>query len=183
MSKSHLYAGTETRHESVRVSRKASPVAFAAILAAFALPFGTVSCEGPPVKFTGYELATWRVQQTSPPAATDDGGSLPEAIEREGSAMAFLMLASAVAGLALGLAGRRGAGFAVAAGLVATAALWSKVFDLDSGAEQESGFELATCMYLLLAVWHAALAIRRRRFEPPHRATVPPPGARPWGHQ
>jgi hypothetical protein len=58
---------------------------FAVIVIAFALPFGTVSCEGPPVSFTGYELATWRVQQTSPPATTDDGKSLPGEVERRSS--------------------------------------------------------------------------------------------------
>lgn len=162
------------------VSRKVSPALFVAILVAFALPFGTVSCEGPPVEFTGYELATGRVKQTTPPAKTDDGKSLPGEIERQGSAMAFLMLASAVVGLGLGIAGLRGAGFAVVFGLFGTVALWAKVVDLDSGAEQKSGFELATCLFLVLAVWHAALAIRRGRLEPPRPATLLPPGARTW---
>lgn len=162
------------------VSRRFSPVLFAAILVAFALPFGTVSCEGPPVEFTGYELATWHVQQTTPPATTDDGESLPGAIESQGSAMALLMLVSAAAGLALGLAGRRGAGLAVLAGLFGTVLLWGKVFDINSGAEQESGFVVVTCLFLVLAFWHALLAVRRRRLAPPRPVTVLPPGAHSW---
>jgi hypothetical protein len=63
------------------VSRRVSPVLFAVILFAFALPFGTVSCEGPPVKFTGYQLATWQVPETTPPATTDDGKNLKDAVE------------------------------------------------------------------------------------------------------
>jgi hypothetical protein len=164
------------------VSRRVSPALFAAILVAFALPFGTISCEGPPVEFTGYELATWRVQQTTPPATTDDGKSLPVAVESQGSAMAFFMLASAVAGLALGLAGRRGAGFAVLAGLFGAVALWAKVLDIESGAEPKGGFELASFLFLLLAFWHGALAIRRTRLGSPGRPTGQPPSAarQPW---
>jgi hypothetical protein len=163
------------------VSRKVSPALFAAILFAFALPFGTVQCQGPPVEFTGYELATWRVQQTTPPAKTDDGESLPEAIEGQASAIALLMLLSAVAGLAFGLAGRRGAGFAVAGGLICALVLWSRVLDINSGAVDESGLQLSTALFLLLAFWHAALAIRRARFGPSRQPTLLPPSAVPLG--
>ena len=159
------------------VSRKVSPALFVAILVAFALPFGTVSCQGPAVEFTGYELATWRVPQTTPPAKTDGGESLPEAIEDKASAITLLMLLSAVAGLFLGLAGRSGAGFAVAGGLVCALALWSKVIDINNGADPEGGFVLATLLFLLLAVWHAALAIRRRRLDPAREPTLLPPSA------
>jgi len=147
------------------ISRKISPALFTVILVAFALPFGTVSCEGPPVKFTGYELATWHVQQTSPPATTDDGKSLPAEIEHKGSIDALLMLGGAVVGLALGLVGRRGAGFAVAVGLFGSAALWSNVFQMfGPDIQPKIGFELASGSYALLGIWHAALAIRRVRF-------------------
>lgn len=181
-----MTGGTQQNEGAVRprrpvVSRRFSPALFAAILVAFAMPFGTVSCQGPEVQFTGYELATWRVQQTNPPATTDDGKSLPDAIEHEASALAFLMLLSVVAGLGLGLAGHRGAGFAVAAGLVCAAALWSRVLDINSGAMDERGFDLATILLLLLGLWHAALAIRRRRLGPPRPPTLLPPGAVPLG--
>ena len=165
------------------VSRKFSPALFAAILVAFAMPFGTVSCDGPPVEFTGYELATWRVQQTTPPAKTDDGESLPAIIERRGSAMAFVMLVSAVAGLALGIAGHRGAGFAVLAGLVSSLVLWGEVVDLDNGADPEAGFMLATVLFLVLAIWHAVVAARRPQLGPPRPPTLLPPGAVPLGRR
>lgn len=164
------------------VSRKVSPALFAAILVAFAMPFGTVSCDGPPVEFTGYELATWRVQQTTPPAKTEDGASLPGRVEGEASAIAFVMLATAVAGLGLGLAGRHGAGFASAAGLVCAMVLWSRVADLGSGAAPRSGFELATVLFIVLAFWHAFLALRRARSGPHRPTTLLPPSVRlePW---
>jgi hypothetical protein len=145
------------------VLRSVSPALFAAILLAFALPFGTVSCEGPPVTFTGYELATWRVQQTSPPALTDRGKSLPAEIERRSSVVTLIMLLSAVLGLVLGLADRRGAGVAAAIGLTATILLWGRVVGLFSAeVEPRLGFALATGLYLVLAAWHVALRLLRR---------------------
>jgi len=159
------------------ISRKVSPALFVAILVAFAMPFGTVSCEGPPVEFTGYELASWRVQQTTPPAMTDDGESLPAVIERKGSAMAFVMLVSVVLGLVLGLAGRRGAGIASAIALVGAFVLWVQALDINNGAEPKDGFVLTTLLLLALAVWHTALAIRRGRLDPPGQPTLLPPSA------
>jgi hypothetical protein len=159
------------------ISRKVSPALFAAILVAFALPFGTVQCQGPPVEFTGYELATWRVQQTTPPAKADDGESLPTVIERKGSAMAFVMLVSAVLGLVLGLAGRRGAGIAVAIGLVGAFVLWVQALDINNGAEPKDGLVLATVLLVVLGLWHAVLAIRRRRLPGLREPTLLPPGA------
>jgi hypothetical protein len=149
------------------VSRSVSPLLFAAILIAFALPFGTVSCEGPPVSFTGYELATWRVQQMSSRSKTDEGEPLSAAIEDRSSGMAILMLTCALAGLVLGLANRLGAGIATSAGLTVTALLWTRVFDpsLDSpDVQPRVGFELATAFYVVLAIWHIVLRSRRRRF-------------------
>lgn len=145
------------------VSRCVSPAMFAVILIAFALPFGTVSCEGPPVSFTGYELATWRVQQTSPPATTDDGKSLPGEVERRSSLVTLIMLASAIVGLALGLANRFGAGIAATTGITTTALLWGRMGELFSAdVEPRIGFKLATGAYILLAAWHVAPWIRRQ---------------------
>jgi len=118
------------------------------------------------VNFTGYQLATWRVQQTIPAATTDDGKSLPAAIEHSSSFLAMVMLASAVLGLAFGVAHHLGAGFAAATGLTVTTLLWLKVSDLFSADVQPRiGFEVATCLYVLLAVWHLALRISRRRID------------------
>ena len=145
------------------VSRRFSPLLFAAILIAFALPFATVSCKGPPVEFTGYELAAWKVDQTSPPATTDDGKSLPKAIEGKASFWADLVLMAAVIGFGLGLAGRRGAGICATLGLVGIAFLFGQLFQpLGPDIETGLGFELAAGLYLALGVWHAAFAIGRR---------------------
>ena len=148
------------------MSRSVSLVLFALILVAFALPFGTVSCQGPPVKFTGYQLATWRVPETTPPATTDDGKSLPAEIERTSSGLTLIMLLSAVMGLALGLASHRGGGVTVAIGLTATALLCGRVGDLFSAdVEPGLGFKLATGLYAALAAWHVALRLLRHRID------------------
>jgi hypothetical protein len=146
-----------------RVARFVSPALFAAILVAFALPFGTVSCEGPPVQFTGYELATRTVPQTTPPATTDDGESLPDAIEDEAGGWALIALVAAALGAALGFARRRGGGFAASAGLIAVAGLFWSSFDVLGGpeVEYELGYVATAVLFALAAVWHSALAIRR----------------------
>jgi hypothetical protein len=141
-----------------------SPVLFAAILVAFALAFGTVSCEGPPVSFTGYELATWRVHQTSSRSKTDEGKPLSAEIERRSSGVALIMLMSAVVGVALGLANRLAAGVAAAVGLTATALLWGRVGDpFIADIQPRIGFEVATALYVTLLIWHVALRSWRRR--------------------
>jgi hypothetical protein len=155
------------------VSRKVSPALFIAILVAFALPFGAVSCEGPPVEFTGYELATWHVQQTTPPATTRDGDDLPTAIEEAASWTALLMLVGTIAGLVVGLVRRRGAGFAVMVALIAAFGLVTKMAN-SPGAEPRRGFGVALLLLVILAIWHAALAIRRGRLSPRPLPKVPP---------
>jgi hypothetical protein len=162
-----------------RVSRFVSPALFAAILAAFALPFGTVSCEGPPVQFTGYELATRTVPQTTPPATTNDGESLPHAIESRAAGWALVALVAAVLGAALGLSGRRGGGFAALAGLIAVAGLLWASFDLfGPEVEYEVGYLATAVLFALAACWHAALATRRRpgRRQAPFHPPVRLPG-------
>ena len=144
------------------VVRIVSPALFALILISFALPFGTVSCNGPDVQFTGYQLATWRVQQTIPPATTDDGGSLPAKVESDASFVALLALAAAVAGLVLGLAGRLGAGIAATAGLFFSAILFVIPFGEMADTRYEIGFELMAGLYAVLALWHLATAFKRR---------------------
>jgi len=145
------------------VSRRVSPALFAAILVAFALPFATVSCNGPPVHFTGYELAAWSVSETTPPATTDDGKNLKDEIESEVSGFAFLALVAAVAGLALGLLARRGGGIAASVGLCAIVALFAEAFGTLATVEFEAGFVSAAALFGLASVWHAVVAIRRVR--------------------
>lgn len=145
------------------ISRIVSAALFAGILIAFALPFGTVSCEGPPVRFTGYELATSRVPETTPPATTDDGDNLKDEIEAQTSVWALFALLAAVAGLVLGLLGRRGAGIAASVGLCAMLALSATAFNTEATVEFEAGYRGAAWLFGLAAVWQAVVAIRRRR--------------------
>jgi hypothetical protein len=147
------------------VSRRVSPVLFAVILFAFALPFGTVSCEGPAVKFTGYQLATWQVPETAPPATTDDGANLKDAVEHRASFWALLTLGAAVAGGLLGIAGRRGGGIAASVGLAGVLMLFGATEPLSLGGPDvkfEGGFALTAFLYCVLALWHAIVSIRRR---------------------
>jgi hypothetical protein len=147
------------------VSRRVSPVLFAVILFAFALPFGTVSCEGPPVKFTGYQLATWQVPETTPPATTDDGKNLKDAVESRASFWALLTLGAAVAGALLGVGGRRGGGIAASVGLAGVLMLFIATEPLSFDGPDvkfEDGFALTALLYCVLAVWHAIVSIRRR---------------------
>ena len=142
-----------------------STVLFAMIVVAFVLPFGTVSCEGPAVKFTGYQLATWRVPETTPPATTDDGKNLKDEVENHASFWALLTLGAAVAGALLGLTGRRGGGIAASAGLFGVFLLVAASEPLSFGGPDVSfdeGFELVALLYVTVAIWHAALAFRRR---------------------
>ena len=153
------------------VSRRVSPAIFAVILIAFALPFGTVSCEGPPVEFTGYQLATWRVPETTPPATTDDGKNLKGQVENHASFWALLTLAAAISGALLGLTGRRGGGIAASVGLfgVFMLVVATEPLSIDGpDVRFEKGFALVAGLYIALAMWHAALAFRRRWFEPGH---------------
>lgn len=163
-------------------SRIVSPAIYVAILVAFALPFGTVSCNGPAVHFTGYQLATGSVPQTTPPATTDEGDSLRDAIESKASSWALLMLLAAITGFALGVAGRRGGGIAAIVGLVGVVGLIAQSFDMGGPTiEYEEGFRIAAFLFAIAAVWHAVVSVvrRRRRRSAGTQTSAAPPGALP----
>jgi hypothetical protein len=128
------------------------------------------------VHFTGYELATWRVPETTPPATTDDGDNLKDEIESQASVWALIALIAAVVGVALGLLGRRGAGIAASVGLFAIITLFATAFNTNATVEFEDGYVSAAALFGLAAAWQAVIAIRRvraRRRAPPAAA----PGA------
>jgi hypothetical protein len=52
-----------------------------------------------------------------------------------------------------------------------------QALDINNGAEPEDGFVLATVLMIVLALWHAVLAIRRRRLPAVREPTLLPPGA------
>jgi hypothetical protein len=117
------------------------------------------------VKFTGYQLATWQVPETTPAATTDDGANLKDAVEHRASFWALLTLGAALAGALLGVTGRRGGGVAAIVGLLGVFILIiaSEPLSLDApDVKFEDGFALTTLLYCLLAFWHAIVSIRRR---------------------
>jgi hypothetical protein len=85
---------------------------FAAAALAFMLPFGTVSCDGSEVSFTSVELATYQVD------ADASSAELRDDVEWNGW-LALAALAASLAGLAFGVAGRRGGGVCAALGVLA----------------------------------------------------------------
>ena len=146
------------------MTRAVSPALFAGIVLAFGLPFATVSCNGGTVRTTGIELATFRVPDAVPPARTDEGVPLGEAVERRESIFALATLTAAFAGLVCGLSRRRGEVKAAAAGAVGVLAMWAaSVQVLGAEVEYEIGFVLVSAGFALLLVWHSALAVARRR--------------------
>ena len=102
-----------TRTGEVRVRRLTSTMLAAAALA-FLLPFGTVSCDGEEVSFTGIELATFSVDQDP----DEPDGTLVNEVESNGSGIALVALAVAIIGAAVAARRNRGGGYAVG-GLVA----------------------------------------------------------------
>lgn len=143
-------------------ARWSSPALFAGIVLTFLLPFGTVSCSGEQVTFTGGELALFQV----PTDATDyegDDASLAETVEGEAGVPAFVALAAALVGFGLGLAGRRGGGVAAAVGLSAMLLLaWKAVTSLAT-VYVHAGYVLALVGFGTVASYHALAARRRRR--------------------
>lgn len=155
-----------------RISRWGSATIFAGIVLAFLLPFATVSCSDDEVTFTGAQLAFGQVPEEDDPSAA---GSFAEDVEKEATPWAFLALASAVTGLALGIAGRRGGGIAAVVGLLGMSMLlWSAAANLVD-VDLHAGFVLSVLGYLAAAVAHAVASLRRRRAA---RAKSPRPRGR-----
>jgi hypothetical protein len=105
------------RLDGTVMARLVPGVGFATVLVAFALPFGAVSsCGGDEkVRFTGAQLATFRVQS--------DGGDLHDVVERNAGGLAAAVALAALVGLGLSLQGRRGGGICSVLGLIAMQAL------------------------------------------------------------
>jgi hypothetical protein len=140
--------------------RTISGTAFAGVVLAFLLPFGSVSScgSGEEVRFTGIELATARV-----PADPAAGSTLHEDVEGDASVLALIALVAAVTGLGLAAAARKGGGLCAGAGLLALQLLvwvgmasWD-VFDL------YEGFWLSLLAFATAGVTHLVVGVRARR--------------------
>jgi hypothetical protein len=127
------------RAGSVRARRLTSTLLAAAALA-FLLPFGTVSCDGEEVSFTGVELATFQVDADE----RHPGGTLAEDVEQGGSPIALVTLAIALVGAGTVALRGRGGGFAAAgvAGLFVLFAKGSLMIDSPT-VDHGSGYLLA----------------------------------------
>lgn len=145
-------AGPRTR------ARALTATLLAGAALAFLLPFGTVSCDGETVSFTGVELATFAVE---PDPGSADGG-LASDIEGRGSALALLALSCAIAGCASAVVRGRGGAFATVGVLALFGALWNSGL---ADVETHAGFELAVTAFAAAAAARvvARLVARRRR--------------------
>lgn len=142
--------------------RRLSPALFALILVAFLLPFATVSCGGE-TTFTGAELATWTVPKGGPVGESECDADIADCVEGRGSLPADIVLVAALCGLVLGLSRvRRGEGWCVAVGLVAT--LWigaQALVPLGPDVTFHSGYWLILGAFLWLAALHVTRRLRR----------------------
>jgi hypothetical protein len=99
------------------VTRGITATAFTAAILAFLLPFGAVSsCDGQDVRFTGLELASFRV---APDRSSSSEDPLHEEVERNGSFFAAVTLLAVLVGLVLSVAGRPGSRVCAIVALVA----------------------------------------------------------------
>lgn len=141
-------------------SRAVSGSAFACVVLAFLLPFGSVSScsSSEEVRFTGMELATAQV-----PPDPNVRGTLHQDVEGDATVLAFLTLLTAVTGIGLAVAGRSGGGVCAGAGLVGLQlilfvglAAWD-IFDV------YEGFGLSLLAFTIAGLTHLAAAVRARR--------------------
>jgi len=145
--------------EARALLRHGPTIAFAVVLFAFLLPFGTVSC-GEPVRVTGAELATFRV----PGAGADAGGepNFAQQVEDQGSVLALVALLCAAAGLALAAFGKGWWGLASAAGLGALILLPLNAAASLADVWLDVGFVLAAIGFTTAGCLRALARARRR---------------------
>jgi hypothetical protein len=156
------------RPRVARSTRSIAGTAFAGVLLALLLPFGSVySCDtGEEVRFTGIQLATAQV-----PPDPANAGDLNSKVERDATLLALSVLVAAVVGIGLALVGRPGGGYCAAAGLLSLQVfLWVGLVAWEGTFDVYEGFGLAFASFALAGVVHLAANMRIRR-----RA-----GARAW---
>jgi hypothetical protein len=152
------------------ILRNGPAVLFAAAVLAFLLPFGTASCNGERVEFTGLELATMRVPaDPAPPPEAD--GDLAAEVESEGGPYALLALVLALGGLVSAVTKDRGGGFACGAGFALLVLLFN-VGESEPEVHARGGYWLA------LGSVAGAGALRRRGRQKRRQAGAPDPPPR-----
>ena len=129
---------------------------------AFFLPFATVSCNGESVAFTGAQLASYSVPDSSSPGDSYQG-SLADDVEGDAAGVALVALVAALWGLAAAGVGRGKPGVAAAVGLGAMLVLLAQGALTWATVDYHVGFWLVLALYLGLTFSHARAALRRRR--------------------
>ncbi len=142
------------------MSRIFSVTALAAVLLAFALPFGAVSsCDGEEVHFTGVELATFRVAPDP-----EHAGTLHQEVERNAGMLAVAALGAAAVGIVLALLGWAGCGICASLGLVdMQVMIWAILLTSDAGGDLFVGYWLALTAFAVAALLYFVLGLRSRR--------------------
>lgn len=143
-------------------ARVFSGTAFAGVVLAFLLPFGSVSScsSGEEVRFTGIQLATAQV-----PADETTPGTLHQDVEGDATVLAFLTLSVAIIGLALAVAGCVGGGMCAGAGVAGLQLiLWVGLAAWDDFSLYE-GYGYSFLAFATAGLTHLVVAIRARRRE------------------
>lgn len=149
------------RPRVARSTRSIAGTAFAGVILALLLPFGSVySCDtDEEVNFTGIQLATAQV-----PPDPDNAGDLSSKVESDATFLALAVLVAAIVGVGLAVAGRRGGGYCAAAGLLALQIfLWVGLVAWEGTFDVYEGFGLALASFALAGVVQLVAAARMRR--------------------
>ena len=164
---------------SASILRNGPAVLFATAVLAFLLPFGTASCRGETVEFTGLELATMRVPADPTPGPEADG-DLAEEVEVEGGPYALLALVLVLGGLVSAVARGRGGGFACGAAF-ALLVLLLNVGEPEPEVHARGGYWLALGSVAGAGAIRATAALGTRRLRKESGEPAPPresPGRR-----
>jgi hypothetical protein len=144
-----------------RVFRRVhSPVVFAGIVAAFFLPFATVSCDGAETTFTGVQLVTKTVPEGG--VIDEEEGEISDRVESESSGVAAIIISLAVAGFFVGVFGiERGPGWIAALGILLTIVLGANTES--ATVDYRVGYKLVFALFIWAGVLHLGRALARGR--------------------
>lgn len=149
------------RPRVARSTRSIAGTAFAGVILALLLPFGSVySCSSDErVHFTGLQLATAQV-----PPDPFTPGSLHTKVEHDATWIGLVVLVAAGLGVGLALVGRPGGGVCAAAGLMALQLyIWIGLLAWEGTFDVFEGFGLALASFAVAGVVTLVAAVRARR--------------------
>jgi len=145
---------------------------------AFLLPFGTVSCDGEVVHFTGVELATRHVP-ADPDASSTTGEGLNDEVEAEGGTFALMALVFVAFGVGSVVGRGLGGGFAAAALLSLVLLLLSAAVSF-ADVSIQLGYWLALGCVVAATILRGRSRLRARRTRKRDGVIVPRPSFGGW---